>query len=134
MVKNSYWLHMEKVNLTKMFFLFGMFLRHNMNSFWNIQWRPVCYGLDQECGNNIQRILMFDNTIIHNFHKGCWWSYSNSSSQVTQQTINCLTYTKRSNFLSSHFLQKHFESFFQIQRIFFGWCQMFIYMSFILKK
>ncbi len=30
----------------------------------------MCYGFDQECDNKIQRILIFDNTIVHNFHKG----------------------------------------------------------------
>jgi len=55
--------------------------------------------LIKKYGNNIQRILIFESTIVHNFHKGCWWRYLNLSFQVAQQTINCLTCTKRGKFL-----------------------------------
>jgi hypothetical protein len=57
----------------------------------------MCYGLDKKCGNNIKKRSTFESTTVHNFHKGCWWNYLNLSSQVAQQTINCLTSLKEIN-------------------------------------
>jgi hypothetical protein len=31
----------------------------------------MCYGLAHESKNNIQRRSIFENTTIHNSHKGC---------------------------------------------------------------
>jgi hypothetical protein len=75
----------------------------------------MCYDLDKKCDNNIQRRLIFENTIVHNTHKGCWWGYSNLCFQVAQQTINCSTCIKTSKFLFFLFFQRHFESFFNVK-------------------
>jgi hypothetical protein len=46
---------MEKMNLTKMFLFLVTILEQNMNNFLNVQWKPMCYGFNQECDNNIKR-------------------------------------------------------------------------------
>jgi hypothetical protein len=54
---------MKKVNLTKMFLL----SKQNMNNFLK---HTMCYGIDKKCGNDIQRISIFESTIVHNSDKG----------------------------------------------------------------
>jgi hypothetical protein len=56
----------------------------------------MCYGITQECDNNIKRRSIFKGITLHNFNKGYSQSYSSSPFLITQQIIKCLAYIKRS--------------------------------------
>jgi hypothetical protein len=57
----------------------------------------------------ITKRLIFEGTILHNFHKGCGQSYSSLSSTVTQQIIKCPICIQRGKFLS-FFLHQFFSN------------------------
>jgi hypothetical protein len=52
--------------------------------------------------------------ILHNFHKGCWWTHLNSLSSIAQQIVKCLTCNEKHKFFSIICI-KIFILFFQVE-------------------